>query len=312
MITFCYTWIASMRRNLPPLNALLAFEVAARHNNFTRAAKELSVAQPAVTRHIAKLENWIGASLFKRRGSSIELTVEGQALAEVSIAIFDRLELGLRDVLPSNDQEILIGASFGVAHLWLMPRISGMRLASNATVNFLTSDDYRSFDDLSVDCSIRFGNGNFGPYSHDLLFPERCQIIASPAFLDAHPEFDPDDPTQTINPKFLFDHGDPHSNGWTTWANYYVRSGHKLTDVKRLTKVLSYPTMLDMVCAGEGIGIGYKGLDDHLVEEGRLIRVGKQIERGGYGYYLVYRKELISKRAFGRLRDFLLDHPAAA
>jgi LysR family glycine cleavage system transcriptional activator len=246
-----------MRRRLPPLNALLAFDAAARHGNFTRAAEELSVAQPAVTRHIAKLEDWIGTSLFKRRGSSIELTVEGQALADVSITIFDRLELGLRDVLASNEQEILIGASFGVAHLWLMPRISGMRSASNATVNFLTSDDYRSFDDPSVDCSIRFGNGEFGSYGCDFLFQERCQIIASPAFLDAHPEFDPNNPTQTVDTKYMFDHGDPHANGWTTWKSLYERAGQSLPDHKRLATVLSYPTMLDMVCGGEGLGIGY-------------------------------------------------------
>ncbi|MFT5615854.1 MAG: LysR family glycine cleavage system transcriptional activator [Granulosicoccus sp.] len=68
--------------------------------------------------------------------------------------------------------------------------------------------------------------------------------------------------------------------------------------------------MLDMVCAKEGIGIGYRGLDDHLVEDRRLMRVGQQIGRDGYGYHLVYRKEMISKRPFGRLRDFRLDPQA--
>ena len=87
-----------MRRNLPPLNALLAFEAAARHGNFTRAAEELSVAQPAVTRHISNVESWIGARLFTRRGSRIELTGEGQRLAELSTSAFDRLELGIREI----------------------------------------------------------------------------------------------------------------------------------------------------------------------------------------------------------------------
>lgn len=296
-----------MRRSLPPLNALLAFESAARHSNFTRAAEELSVAQPAVTRQIAKLESWVGVELFKRHGNSISLTAEGIALAEVSTAAFDRLELGMRDIVPRNDQDILIGASFGVAHLWLMPRISGMRLAANATVNFLTSDDYRSFDDPTVDCSIRFGNGDFGPYSHDLLFAERCQIIASPAFLSAHPEFDQNDPVGTLEAKYMFDHGDPNGNGWTTWATYLDRSTRPLADHKQIKTILSYPTMLDMVCAGEGIGIGYWGLEDHLVKEERIVRVGQPSERDGYGYYLVYSKELTAKRSFLRLRDFLLD-----
>lgn len=301
-----------MRRTLPPLNALFAFEAAARHGSFTRAAEELSVAQPAITRHIAKLEDWFGHALFLRNGNSITLTNEGKVLAELSTTIFDRLELGVRDVVPSNDHEILIGASFGVAHLWLMPRISGMRLAANATVNFLTSDDYRSFEDSPVDCSIRFGNGDFGSYSHDLLFQEHCQIIASPAFLNAHPEFDPNDPLGTIDVKYLFDHGDPQANGWMTWSRFIEGLGQDSTGLKRLMTVLSFPTMLDMVAAGEGITIGYRGLDDHLVDANRIARVGQQIGRDGYGYYLVYRNELKSNRPFARLRDYLLRENSVA
>jgi len=301
-----------MKRKIPPLNALFAFEVAARHCNFTRAAEELSVAQPAVTRHIAKIEDWIGATLFKRRGNTVELTAEGRILAELSTTIFDRLELGVRDVIVSNDQELLIGSSFGVAHLWLMPRISGMRAAASATINFVTSDDYRGFDDPAVDVSIRFGNGDFGSNCSDLLFNETCQIIASPDFLTAHPEFNPDDPTRTIDTKYMFDHGDPYSNGWTTWVNFYERAGQSMADPTQLTTVLSYPTMLDMVCAGEGIGLGYWGLEDHLVDAGRLVRVGQSVQRKGFGYYLVYRKDMISKPSFKRLQKFLLSSSTTA
>ena len=301
-----------MRRKLPPLNALLAFEAAARHGSFTRAAQELSVAQPAVTRHVKKLENWAGAPLFRRRGNTISLSNEGRALAELATTVFDRLELGLRDVVASSHRELLIGASFGVAHLWLMPRISGLRAAANVTINFVTSDDYRAFDDPSVDVSIRFGNGNFGSNRADLLLAEKCQIIASPAFLAAHPEFDPDDPTRTIDTKYMLDHGDPYGNGWTTWASYFRRAGQNLTERTRLTTVLSYPTMLDMVCAGEGIGIGHWGLEDHLVDEGKLVRVGVPIARSGYGYYLVYKREKISIPSFRKLREFFLNHAASA
>jgi LysR family glycine cleavage system transcriptional activator len=303
---------AKMRRNLPPLNALLAFEAAARHGNFTRAAQELSVAQPAVTRHIKKIEDWIGAPLFERHGNTVTLSHEGQVLAVLSTTVFDRLELGVRDVIASNNQELLIGSSFGIAHLWLMPRISGLRAAANVTINFLTSDDYRAFDDPAVDVSIRFGHGIFGSNCSDLLFQEKCQIIASPAFLTAHPEFDPDNPTRTIDIKYMLDHGDPHANGWTSWASFFERAGQTLPQSARLVTVQSYPTMLDMVCAGEGIGVGYWGLEDDLVKEGKLVRVGAPITRGGYGYYLVYRREISSKSSFERLRAFLLEPAATA
>ena len=296
-----------MRRKLPPLNAILAFEAAARHSNFTRAAQELSVAQPAVTRHVARLEDWIGSQLFRRNGSVVQLTREGTVLSELATTLLDRLELGIRDATRVGKDELVVGASFGIAHLWLMPKISALRMASEATVNFLTADDYRAFDDPSVDFSIRFGRGSFGVNCADLLFREHCQIIVAPKFLDQHPEFDPDAPLATLDPRLIFDHGDPRDVGWVTWSVWCELTGQSLPDRGQISKIGSYPTMLDLVSVGEGIGIGTMGLEDDLVASGAIVRVGTPITRNGFGYYLVYRKELLDKPSFARLRDHLLD-----
>ncbi|MDC0131147.1 LysR family transcriptional regulator [Planktomarina temperata] len=296
-----------MRRKLPPLNAILAFEAAARHSNFTRAAQELSVAQPAVTRHVARLEDWIGSQLFLRNGSVVQLTREGTVLSELATTLLDRLELGIRDATRVGKDELVVGASFGIAHLWLMPKISALRMASEATVNFLTADDYRAFDDPSVDFSIRFGRGSFGVNCADLLFREHCQIIVAPKFLDQHPEFDPDAPLATLDPRLIFDHGDPRDVGWVTWSVWCELTGQSLPDRGQISKIGSYPTMLDLVSAGEGIGIGTMGLEDDLVASGAIVRVGRPIARDGFGYYFVYRKELLDKPSFARLRDHLLD-----
>ncbi|MDA8821559.1 LysR family transcriptional regulator [Planktomarina temperata] len=296
-----------MRRKLPPLNAILAFEAAARHSNFTRAAQELSVAQPAVTRHVARLEDWIGSQLFRRNGSVVQLTREGTVLSELATTLLDRLELGIRDATRVGKDELVVGASFGIAHLWLMPKISALRMASEATVNFLTADDYRAFDDPSVDFSIRFGRGSFGVNCADLLFREHCQIIVAPKFLDQHPEFDPDAPLATLDPRLIFDHGDPRDVGWVTWSVWCELTGQSLPDRGQISKIGSYPTMLDLVSAGEGIGIGTMGLEDDLVASGAIVRVGRPIARDGFGYYFVYRKELLDKPSFARLRDHLLD-----
>lgn len=295
-----------MRRRLPPLNALMAFEAAARHGNFTRAAVELGVAQPAVTRHVANLEDWIGTPLFRRRGSAIRLTGEGQVLSDLATSVLDRLELGVRDVQRAGSRELVVGASFGIAHLWLMPQIGAMRAVADAPVNFLTSDDYRSFDEASVDFSIRFGNGHFGANQADLLFAERCQIIAAPAFLDRHRGFEPDRPIESLPAKSLLDHGDPHGAGWMTWERWYRQTGRPFPGEGRLTTIRSYPTMLDMIRAGEGIGIGTRGLEDDLVASGALVRVGPVVAREGFGYFLVYRQELRQKPSFERLRSYLL------
>lgn len=295
-----------IRRRLPPMNALRVFEAAARHGNFTRAAEELSVAQPAVTRHINNLEAWIGAPVFLRRGNRLSLTPEGSELANLATSTFDRLELGLRDVDMSNEEELRIGASFSVAHLWLMPRVGEMRKAAQTTINFLTSDNYRDFDDVSVDASIRFGDGDFGENAADLLFPQTCQIIASPRFLASQPAFDPLNLVRTISPEYMFDHGDPFNHGWMTWSLFARETEQPLATDTRFRRVSSYPMMLDMIQAGEGIGIGYWGLEDILVEEEQIARVGPILSYPEQGYYLVYRSSVERKSTFKRLKYHML------
>ncbi len=295
-----------MRRKLPPLNALLAFEAAARHESFTRAAEELSVAQPAITRHIANIENWLGTRLFKRRGNIVELSEDGKILAELSTSTFDRLELGVHALGRSKSNEFVAGASFGVAHLWVMPRISRMRASSGMDINLVTADDYRVFDDSSVDFSIRFGNGEFEHNSADLLFPEQCQIIASPQFLEEHPECDPENPLGSIDLKLLLDHGDPNGIGWMNWQTWCELTGHLFPGFDQLTKVQSYPTMLDMVCAGDGIAIGSIAIEDDLIASGKLSCIGPRTGREDFGYYLVYRQEMLERESFQKLRKFLI------
>ena len=295
-----------MRRKLPPLNALLAFEAAARHRNFTRAAEELSVAQPAVTRHIANIENWIGAPLFTRRGSNVQLTAEGQRVSELATGALDRLELGLGQVQRSSSDELVVGASFGVAHLWIMPRISEMRSVSGKNINLVTSDDYRTFDDPSVDFSIRFGNGTFPGMMADQLFEERCQIVASPSFLEAHPQIDPDDILGTAPAVLLLDHGDPMGIGWMNWELWFAEFDTPFPGRSALRQVQSYPTMLDMVCAGDGISIGTHGVEDDLVRSGKIVRLGETVSRPGFGYFLVCHEATRENSAFVRLRSHLV------
>jgi len=295
-----------MRRDLPPLNALKVFEVAARAGSFSAAARTLRIAQPAVTRHVANLEAWIGVALFQRHGNAVSLTAEGAALAEQATGMFDRLELGLKALRRSGEDELVIGASFGLTHLWLMPRVSALRAAVKAPINFLTSEDYRAFEEPAVDISIRFGRGDFPGKKSVLLFAEACQMIAAPGFLEAHPGLSAASVLQHVAERHLLDHGDPRGVGWTTWREYFAQTEQVLPAGTRLQTVHSYPLMLDMVSRGEGIAIGSHGLEDDLVAQGLITRLGPTLRRPGYGYYLVYDARHEALPSFRAIRDHLL------
>lgn len=296
-----------MRRNLPPMNAIRAFEAAARHGNFTRAAEELGVAQPAVTRHVTILENWLGSPLFVRSGNAVRLSAEGALASEQITAMLDRLEIMLGQLTARRHLEIVIGASFGMTHLWLMPQVTAMRgAAQGAVINFFTSDRYSDFDTGQVDFSIRFGAGGWPGASEDLLFTETTYVIASPAFLEAHPDLDQDRLAQTLDPAWLLEHGDPYNYGWMTWERWFACHDALVPPTLERTDILNFPTLLDMVRCGEGVALGYVGLDDDLVNSGEIVRLGKPVQRPEVGYYLVSHERGAHEAACQELRAYLI------
>lgn len=299
-----------MRRHLPPMNAIRAFEAAARHGNFTRAAEELGVAQPAVTRHVTILENWLGSALFVRSGNAVRLSAEGVLASEQITATLDRLEIALGQIAARRHREIVIGASFGMTHLWLMPQVTAMRgAAQGAVINFLTSDRYSDFDSGQVDFSIRFGSGGWPGAREDLLFTETTYVIAAPSFLEAHPELDPERPEETLDPAWLLEHGDPYNYGWMTWERWFAHHGRPAPPPMDRADILNFPSLLDMVRCGEGVALGYAGLNDDLVASGEVIRLGKPLQRPELGYYLVSHERGAHERACQELRAYLVGEP---
>ena len=153
----------TLRRSLPPLNALVVFEVAARHRNLTAAGAELCIAASAVSRHVAAVERETGLTLFMRHGNRLELTAAGQRLA-------DAIGAGLghvRDVLSSlkqreTDATLTIACSHDLAQIWLMPRFRELaEQFEDRQLRVITAATYEGFDAPDIDLSIRFGDGKW-------------------------------------------------------------------------------------------------------------------------------------------------------
>src|SRR4051812_16275872 len=108
---------------LPPLNALRAFEAAARHESFVKAATELNVTQGAVSRHVKLLEEHLGLLLFRRLPHGIELTAQGRTLLPELTASFERIAGATRQ-LAENDRELKVGCPPTLASRWLVRRLA--------------------------------------------------------------------------------------------------------------------------------------------------------------------------------------------
>ena len=120
--------IYAMRRSLPPLRALRAFESAARHLSFARAAAELGVTPGAVSHQIKTLEDWLGAPLFHRLTRALRLTEAGEAALPFLTEGFDRLADGTARMKARTDENLLtVSVSPGFGSLWLVPRLDRFR-----------------------------------------------------------------------------------------------------------------------------------------------------------------------------------------
>ncbi len=133
-----------MSLSLPPLNALRAFDAAARHLNFTRAAIELCVSQGAVSHQVAQLEQRLGTRLFHRLPRGLALTDEGHVLVPVLAEMFDRVGATLDQYGDGRVREPLkVGVVGTFATCWLLPRLDAFARAHPAIDLRLSTNNNR-------------------------------------------------------------------------------------------------------------------------------------------------------------------------
>jgi LysR family transcriptional regulator, glycine cleavage system transcriptional activator len=181
------------RRSLPPLNAIRAFEAAARLGSFKEAAAELSVTDGAVSQQIRLLEAWLGTpSLFRRSVRRVVVTPAGAALlAEVGPAL-DRIAIAVqqhrerRDDAPVAVMRVNALATFSLR--WLLPRMSRFRAEHpDIEVRLTTANDPVDALPDPFDIVIRGGPDSFHGFSSRFLLPERRLPVCSPALLTQLP-----------------------------------------------------------------------------------------------------------------------------
>jgi len=145
-----------MLRRLPPLNAVRAFEAVARNGSVTRAARELSVTQGAVSRHVTALEQWLGAKLFLRTQRGLALTPQGSAYFRAVRGALDQVDHATRQLQQSPDESLLrlkLPPTFAIR--WLIPRLARFHaLHPRIDVQITTSHERADFDREDIDACI--------------------------------------------------------------------------------------------------------------------------------------------------------------
>ncbi len=184
---------------LPSLNGLRAFEAAARHLSFTRAAAELNVTQTAISHQIRRLEEQLGLRLFVRRSRALLLTREAQEYLPAVRVAFDDLRLATERLKrPQKAQLLTVSTIASLAAKWLLPRLAGFQEAHpGIEVRISTSNHLVDFGREEVDVAIRYGRGRWPGLDARWLMAEDIFPVCNPALLNgAKPLKQPQDLAQ--------------------------------------------------------------------------------------------------------------------
>jgi LysR family transcriptional regulator, glycine cleavage system transcriptional activator len=185
-----------MTVRLPSLNGLRAFEAAARHLSFTRAASELNVTQTAISHQIKRLEEELGIRLFIRQNRALELTAEARDYLPGIRAAFNDLRLATDRLLQKGDDNVLtVSTLASFAAKWLLPRLSAFQEAHpGIDVRITTSTSLVDFARDNVDAAIRYGRGQWPGVRSTWLMADEVFPVCSPELLKGkHPLRQPED-----------------------------------------------------------------------------------------------------------------------
>lgn len=286
---------------LPSLNALAAFEAAARHLSLTKAAEELNVTPGAVSKQVKMLEDELGGPLFVRRHRALELTRGGETVAAALREGFERMAATFKQVRMGGVQNVTIGSTTALAQLWLMPRLGAFWTShQDIIIDHLISDHPRGLDRPDVDLRFRYGDGDWPGEIAAKLYDDRILPVASPAFAREHPVRSLDDLAEL---QLLSVEGVEWT--WTTWSAFFREAGAspRRLNVRRFN---SYVIALQAARSGQGVALGWASLVEPLIQAGDLRRLTDVEIAAPQSYFVTWSAHRPLSRQAEILRDWLL------
>ncbi len=282
-------------RRLPPLNALKAFEAAARHLSFTKAADELFVTQAAVSHQIKALEEHLGLKLFMRKNRALLLTDEGQAYHLDIKDIFNGIYEATERLLARGDKgAITVSLPPSFAIQWLVPRLnlfSELHPDIDIRIKAVDADEGLLTDD--VDVAVYFGRGNWSGLYATKLHTEFLTPVCSPHLLSSEKPLD--DMSDLRHHNLLHDSNRKY---WKLWVRKFA-----LKDVNvNHGPIFSHSNMvIQAAVLGQGVALGHSVLARPELEAGRLIQPFQERLITKNSYYFVSRE---SQKDIGKINVF--------
>ena len=301
-----------------------AFEAAARHLSFKKAAEELHVTPAAVSQQIKLLEGYLGVSLFHRLTRALEITPQGKAMLPKIREGFECFAAAIEQVRQAGEGVLNVAAPPSFAARWLVPRLArfsaacpgiDLRLSSSAGA-VDRRGEARSLDDAMPDLrasdsqvAIRFGTGNYPGFQVDRIMTPAWGPVCSPRLpTEAKPLATPADLRQHVLIHDETVNDEERQPGWREWLASVKVSG---IDAERGPRFSNSLLAIEAALDGQGVALSLRPLVEADIAAGRLIVPFEQSVPSPYAYYLVVRKTIAARPSVAAFRDWLLREAGA-
>jgi len=293
-----------MLRRLPPLNALRAFESAARSESFTRAAEELCVTQAAVSQQVKALEATLGIKLFNRERQRLVITSAGREYLAVIRDALDRIAVGTERVVQRQSSgKLTVSTSPDFAAKWLVYRLSrfaeaypGIELRVFATMQHV------DFVREEIDLAVRHGDGTWVGLDAARLCSERLFPVRSPKLVSGR--------NRLVKPSDIIRFPILHLEDSKAWSRWFDAAGVTDADVSHGPVFNRASMLIDAAVDGQGVALARTTLAAWDLINGRLVRPFAISLRVSNAYWIVCPKATTTLPKIVTVRDWLLAEAA--
>lgn len=289
-----------MKRSLLPLNALRAFDAAARHMSFKLAADDLSVTPAAISQQIRSLEDFLGVDLFRRTNRSLVLTEAAQLSLMPLKEGFERLEEAVDIIAGSKSSTVLkVSVSPSFASKWLVPRLASYyERRPDAIVKISATMQVTDFKAEDTDVAIRYGRGNYDGLQSEELLRETLFPVCAPGLFDGEAAT----PCAVLKHTLIHDDSSIEDESAPNWTMWLKAAGVTAPDGMPALHFNNNALAIEAAVAGRGVAMARSAIAEEDIKAGRLIKPFGEAVPVNFAHHIVYPKDKIKNE---RVQDFI-------